>query len=355
MRIGLLGRWNATCGVSLHAELVGRELLKRGHKLTVFAPLPESAGRWWHHRLIREDEGFVRRVYTELSPEGEEGHLEPDAVLREDPDLLLVESYEKLPYRDVEQLVVRLREKGVPSLAVIHESRPEDLGYRDLSAFATVLVFDRRYVVEVLGEKAEGVRLEVLPYPCLPVREGKRAFGEDGRVVFFSFGRQPAEEYREYISVLRRLRKDYPRIVYRVVRAAEPLGVGESWILEERRLLDTEEIYSLLHSSDVHLLPKGRTGRVVVSSTLYQTLGSLCVTVAPLSRFFETLPQGEDAPLILYRDEEDLESRLRTLMESPALRERIRENARRFVEANSVGRVVDRLEEILNSVVAQDV
>ncbi|HID66357.1 MAG TPA: glycosyltransferase family 1 protein, partial [Aquificaceae bacterium] len=61
MNIGILSRWNATCGVSLHAEMIGRELLRRGHNITVFAPYLESANRWWHHKLIRQDEDFVVR------------------------------------------------------------------------------------------------------------------------------------------------------------------------------------------------------------------------------------------------------------------------------------------------------
>ena len=341
MRVALLGRWNATCGVSLHGELIGRELLRRGYSLRVFAPLPESAGRWWHHKIVRRDEEFVRRVYTELSPEGEEGHLDPEDVLSEQFDLLLVESYEKLPYRDVEELVRRLRERGIPAVAVIHESCSEDLRYSNLALFSALVVFDERYLKEVLGERAKGVRVEILPYPCLPVREGSRRFAEDGRIVFFSFGRQPVGEYRDFLHVLRKLREDYPRIVYRVVRAGEPLGAKEEWIFEEQKVLDLEEIYALLHSSDVHLLPKGRTNRVVVSSTLSQTLGSLCITVAPDTRFFETLPRGEEAPVVLYRDSSDLELKLRELLNSPELRERIRENARRFVEENSLPKVAD--------------
>ena len=46
----MLSRWNTACGVSLHAELVGREWVKMGHKLTVFAP--KSI------RPVGEDEGL---------------------------------------------------------------------------------------------------------------------------------------------------------------------------------------------------------------------------------------------------------------------------------------------------------
>ena len=38
MKMAILARWNTACGMSLHAELIGKELVKNGHSLTVFAP-----------------------------------------------------------------------------------------------------------------------------------------------------------------------------------------------------------------------------------------------------------------------------------------------------------------------------
>ncbi len=38
MNIAILSRGNSACGVSLHSELIGREFVKNGNKLTVFAP-----------------------------------------------------------------------------------------------------------------------------------------------------------------------------------------------------------------------------------------------------------------------------------------------------------------------------
>jgi len=53
MRIEMLSRWNTACRVSFHAELVGREWIKMGHKLTIFAS--KSI------RPIGEDEEYVIR------------------------------------------------------------------------------------------------------------------------------------------------------------------------------------------------------------------------------------------------------------------------------------------------------
>ena len=57
MKIGMLSRWNTACGVSLHAELIGREWIKMGHSLTVFAPN--------NIRPVKEDEEYVIRCYSD--------------------------------------------------------------------------------------------------------------------------------------------------------------------------------------------------------------------------------------------------------------------------------------------------
>ncbi len=355
MIIGILSRWNATCGVSLHGEMIGRELLRRGYEIKVFAPYLESANRWWHHKLIRPDEEYVIRCYEENSPDGKEGRLDIEKVLSKEMDFLIVESYEKLPYRDVEKLVRILRDKGVPSIAVIHEAVYEDLKYGDMKIFEKVVVFDERYIREVLKDKVSEDKIEVIPYPCYPVRRGNRRFAEDGVVRFFSFGRQPKEEYCPYVETLKVLRKRFDKFTYKVVRAIEPLKTQEEWIEQEERVLDYEDIVKELHSSDIHLLPKGNTKKVVVSSTLYQVLGTLTLTVVPDNRFFETLPRGEDAPVVFYTDVEDLNKKLLELIKNEELREKIRENAKRFVEENSVERITDRYERLINSVVLKDI
>ncbi|MDQ7039047.1 MAG: glycosyltransferase [Aquificota bacterium] len=351
MRIALISRWNATCGVSLHAELVARELMERGHSVVVFAPDLESAGRWWHHKVVREDEQFVRRVYKELSPSGEEGSLDVERVLAERFDVLVVESYEKLPYGDVCALVESLKDRGVPSVAVVHEGLKEDIGY-DLNLFDRVVVFDSRYRKEVVTGVDEEKVVEI-PYPCLPPVGRKRRFAEGGRIVFASFGRQPPEEYEDFFRVLRRVRKEYPQILYRIVRSGEPLHVKESWVVQESRVLDPKGIYELLGTSDIHLLPKGDTEKVVVSSTFCQTVGSLCPVVSRRSRFFETLDTGGLSPIALYSNREDLEALIHRLIEKEDFRNRLIQNMRSYAEKNSVKVVADRFEDLLNSVLVE--
>ena len=82
MKIVLLLGWNTTCGVSLHAELIGREFLKNERSLTVFAPN--------NIRPIGKDEDYVIRCFRD-----EGGHTKtffhPEPFLDTDYEILVAE------------------------------------------------------------------------------------------------------------------------------------------------------------------------------------------------------------------------------------------------------------------------
>ena len=342
MNVGILTRWNATCGVSLHAELLAEEFFKMGHDVRIFAPHTSSANRWWHHRIIRDDEDFVIRCYNELSPGTMSGGaLNFEGVLSEDLDLLIVESYTSIPYSDVERLVRRM---DAVTIAVIHEGSRRDIRYSDMGVFDAIVAFDQRYVREILYDCVERVR--IIPYPCHPVRESGRRFAED-RLTFFSFGRQPYAEYADFISALEKLSRKYD-FVYRVVRSDGLLPFRREWFKQEqKRLRDTGEVYRYLHSSDIHLLPKGNTRNVVVSSTFYQCLGSLVPMVVPETRHFELLP--EEKPAAVYRNVDDLVKKLEMLIEDDGFRNRIVEAARKFVEEFRSDRIAGKFIDLYKS------
>jgi len=345
VRVALFTRWNATCGVAMHAEMLVNEMLKRGEEVIIFAPYLDSANKWWHHRIVRKDEDFVVRCYREMEPSTMSGGgIDLDKIMKEDFDVLLVESYTSIPYKDVERLVGMLREGGITTGVVVHEGDKESMKYSSLDIFDFVAVFDDRYVEMLRGY---GGNIHVIPYPCYPVNPGNREFGEDG-IKLFSFGRQPEKEYADFIEALDRLSNKYD-FIYRIVRSDGLLNLSRKWLIQEReRIKDTEEVYGYLHSSDIHLLPKGRTDKVVVSSTLCQCIGSLVPTVAPNTRHFETLP--EDNPVLLYRDVDDLVNKLSLLIEDKNTREKLRENARKYVEENRMDVITDKFLKLFETV-----
>jgi hypothetical protein len=102
MRIGILSRWNATCGISLHAEALGREWAAKGHEILVFAPLEDTADADWHHRhLDVADESWVKRVYAEVNDPLEDGWVDVEELLSHRYDVFLIEGYFRLPVKSL--------------------------------------------------------------------------------------------------------------------------------------------------------------------------------------------------------------------------------------------------------------
>ncbi len=339
MRIALVSRWNATCGISLHAELIGRAWRGMGIEVDVYAPTVDTASLDWHHRLLGRDEPWVRRVYDEVWAGRERFDYKP--ILEGGYDVLVVEAYRGLPLRPLRELVEKARGRMV-RVAVIHEGEERWVHPFLEMGFDLYVVFDERFVKELFGPYRGRVRVAIIPYPCAepPQVDPWRPSFAVGRVLFFSFGRQPVEEYRPFIEALDRLSKSYD-LVYWVVRSDGKLGYDRPWLVEWRRRLSLEEVYSFLRGSDIHLLPKGNTRRVVVSSTLYQVIGSLTPTVVPDTRFFETVPTDEDGigAVVKFRSVDDLVRKLRMLIEDGSLRERVRREARKLFESCRASRV----------------
>ena len=348
-KIGFLTRWNATCGVSVHAELLASELMRRGYEVRVFAPSVFTADRYCPtHHVIGEDEDFVCRCYDEKHHEDVEGGgVDAQRILEEDMDFLIVESYSTLPQREVERISRKLRERGVKVVAVIHEGRSDELKYKDLRAFDRIVCFDNRYL-RFLSDYEDIV--EIIPYPCHPVRASEREFAED-KLRFFSYGVQPVWQYSDYVSALRTLNCEFE---YVVVRSDSLLPFRDKFLVQKRMRLSREEVYAFLHNSDIHLLPKGEPSRkdaVVVSSTLFLCLGSLVPTVVPNTKHFESLPTIDGVkPAVIYENLEDLRMKIERLIEDESFRESVKRAALRYVEENSVEKVADKFIKLLESI-----
>ena len=339
--IGILSRWNATCGISLHAELIGHEFIRLGYKLKVFAPYIKSANKWWHHKILREDEVYIKRCYEEVAPDSTGGAIDKEAILSEEFDCLIIESYASLPYKAIEEIFPELKKKA-KVIAVIHEGRRKDIKY-SLDNFDRVVVFDERYK-KMLGKSA---KVEIVPYPCNPVVKSDRRFAEDG-LKFLTFGRQPSYEYYDYIKALDDLSKRYD-FTYKVIRSDGLIPFKRPWLVQERRRID--DVYPVLHSADLHLIPKRQTSYVVVSSTLCQCLGALVPTVVPDTRHFETLPEIEGVkPAIVYKDVDDLKEKIERVIEDEDYRRKVLRAAEKYVEENRSDKIAQTFLRLLDSI-----
>lgn len=91
MKIGMMAAWNQTSGVSIHAELIGREWAKAGNKLRVFSFLEED---FHGHSLIGVDEEYVIRCF---GTPNRSNYLNAIPFLREDYDFFVVQDLGMLP------------------------------------------------------------------------------------------------------------------------------------------------------------------------------------------------------------------------------------------------------------------
>jgi len=118
VKVAILSRWNTACGVSLHAELVGREWVKEGHSLTVFAPN--------NIRPVGEDEEWVP--------------LEP-----------LIRCFSQI-------------KKKAKTVYVVHERRPPTNPLFYQFDWDAIVCFDDRYKSQWLSRFDEA-KIHIIPYP----------------------------------------------------------------------------------------------------------------------------------------------------------------------------------------------
>ncbi|MGQ4891466.1 MAG: hypothetical protein ACP6IP_03155 [Candidatus Njordarchaeia archaeon] len=357
MRIAVFSRWNATCGVSLHAELLVREWIRIGHVVDVYAPFVDERIDWHHKKIDVEDEPWVHRVYRESQWGLKGGEIDVGSV-DDDYDVVLIESYPHLPYREILRLVDGFK-KRAKIFVVIHEGRRFDtINLAPLIEIVDgVFVFDFRFISEVLADYFDLIRdkVHIVPYPILDKTDEsfelkkERSFG-DGGVIFFSYGRQPVDEYRDYVGIVKKLHDKYGlKVRYKIMRSDGLLGnIDVDYIEQWQERPPFDKIYNYLLKSDIHLLPKGATRNTVVSSTVYQSLSTLTPIVAPATRHFELLPEDEEGigPVVKYRNLIDLEYKLLRLINDERYRDAVVEEMVRFVRERSHRKIAKKFLEI---------
>jgi len=351
MKIGMMTRWNATCGVSVHAELIGREWVRKGHKLTVFAP----SNYMRTTPVDVEDEGYVVRCYDD--PEGrasigysEVRHFDSEALLEADYDFFVVQNLEILPMLNLLKVYPQIRRKA-KTVLVVHEGYlPQDPNFYRFE-WDAVTCFDERYQ-RILTQKFPGEKIHIIPYPCHPIRRGNR--GEARSVlnlplekkIAFSYGRQRQVEYLAYLFALRKLSEKFP-VQYTVVRSNGGLELDKDHKFVEMRMErpPLSRLYDYLHAADVFLLPKFESPNLVVSSTVFLCMGAMTPCVVPEVSHVYNLHDE----VIKYRDVADLKDKVAEVFNGGRIVEETLKAAERYVNSNSAERMAERYTSLFKS------
>jgi len=343
MKIVMMSRWNIPCGVSLHAELIGREWVKMGHDLQVLAPVEVEGYR------CDVDEPYVKRCYTLRNKPGY--FFDPEPFLRQDCDIFVVQNLEILPMEDLIEIYPLIREKA-KTVFVVHEGKPpKDTIFYEFD-WDAVVCFDERYK-RFLKDIYSGDKIKVIAYPCHPIMHGDKVKARkklglplDKKIIFnYGIG---IYRHLHLLPILERLNRDYPLILLTLTHIQDWYDLfeaekGRYQFIELRKGdIPIRELYAYLHASDALLVHKDSAEAIVVPSTVNLCLGSGCPILAYDTNFFETF----DREVLKYSA---LEQALKDVFEE---RERVKEtlrNAEKYVRENSSYGIAKNLIELFES------
>ncbi len=320
MNIGMMCLWNAANGPSIHAELIGREWVRDGHKLTVYSPKIHPDAR----PTLQKDEEFVIRNFSVdvIIPFTRAAEFDYNPVLRGDYRVFVAQNVERLPAERLLEIFPEIKKKAL-TVSVVHEGKPpEDPLYYKLQ-WDAIVCFDERYRDYLINYFPADI-IHMIPYPYYPFTPGDKIKSRKqvdlpvGKKIVFSFGFRPkdivavlpslshlAENYRmryvvianpeSDVNILREMEDEYPFLDIQV------------------RPLPFDELNKYLYASDAQLIHRESSKKypAVVSSSVCQTLGSGCPILFHESNYVEKA--GDE--IIKYKDFSDLEEKLSLLFD----------------------------------------
>jgi len=355
MKIALISSWNACCGVSTHAELIGEALQRKGHKLRVLAPASYEDDST---KLIHApDQPHVTRCYSFLRYGDrcketdllDSLYFNTAPLLKEDHDLVIVEKPTSIPLKPFMRVLHRLRERG-RVVAILHEGIVPENPYFSKVNWDAVAVFDERYRSLFTGVIPDE-QIHVIPFPCHPVERRPKSQARDklglphDAEVVFSYG--DLRGYKPVIEAVERLKMEREELLC-LLMVGDPQAYLE---LRARRGEDgstrvlfgrppTSTLYDYLCASDALILYKGQPLHIAVSSIVHLCMGSLTPILCSDTPYFERL----DGEVLKYGNMNELEAKLRLVLEGDA--SEVTEEARRYVEMNSADVVAEKLLEL---------
>ncbi|MBN2189917.1 MAG: hypothetical protein JW728_01735 [Candidatus Aureabacteria bacterium] len=340
MKIGIMSAWNSDSGASIHAEFIGREFVKMGHKIEVFSFIPES---FHGTAIVDKDEPYVHRCFSTFKA----NPVFFDAVpfLREKYDIFLAEDIGMFPKNELGRIFHWIKKKA-KTVTVVHDGKLTDDPSFYQFDWDGIVGFDRRYI-DFLKEGYPSDILKYIPYPCIPWKPGNKAKARQklklpaDRKIVFMFGPASATG-AEVIPWLWEMRKEYPIHIVVVVNhqptllRVKPFAEFAKDMVEVRKqTLTVEEIYDYLHAADATVFNKGALPWVAVSSTIYQCLGAGCPFVARDSNFVEMVKDS----VFLFRSFTQFRSAMKNIFDNSPETKNVLRNAKNYLDKNCSSRV----------------
>jgi hypothetical protein len=346
MKIGMMSRWNAACGVSVHAELIGRAWAEMGDEVTIFVPIEQSSTI-----ATNKDEPYVIRCYSlAFWYSKSKPYFDPKPFLESNYKLFVAQNLEILPMKPLLEIYPKIKEKA-RTLMVVHEGKlPQDPDFYKFD-WDRIICFDERYK-EFLTKAYPEDKIKIIPYPCHPVKLGDKLKSREklglplDKKIILNYG-IGVYRHLHLLPKIERLSKKYPLIFLVVTDHPDWFDLWDAvrkrykFVKLIRASLSNEELYDYLHASDALLIHKDSADAVVVSSTAYLCLGSGCPILAHATNFVETL----DGEIMKYGD---LNARLTEVFEEKETYRNTVTRALQYVETYSSYIIARRFKEALS-------
>jgi hypothetical protein len=341
--------WNVACGVSTHAELVGREWIKSGHELRVFAPIEGK-----RVPVIAKDESYVTRCYTidrELTSGAKTLYLNPTPFLNSDYEIFLLQDLEIMPLRGLLELWPQVKRKA-RTVYAIHEGWPPPYPEYYRFDWDAIVCFDVRYQREY-SRKLPLEKFHIIPFPSHPISLGDRIIARrklglpENKKIILSYGIRVYQHFF-VLPTLKELSQSYP-LLYLILSANETpevvykVKIKYNFVEIREGTYPLEELYTYLHASDVLLIWKQAPDpNILLSSTVYLCLGSGCPIVIREGKYTQDL--GDE--VLKCRSPSELEEVLSGIFEGNEVDQRLIEQ---FCNKHAVPRVASQFIELFSS------
>jgi len=361
MRIAIMSPWNDCCGVSVHAELIGKEWMNQGHEIVVFAPTDERVGG--RIPVETEDERFVYRNWEMYrygaKVEDESGldlYFDPSPIVNEDYDFFVIEKPCLTPLGKLLKIFDVVKRKAT-TIAVMHEGRvPKNVNFYKFD-WDIITLFDERYK-KLLADGIPADKTYIVPYPCHPIVEGNMQEArskldlprdEDTKIILV-YGIR-LKNLREVLPIFKKLRKTHDVILLMLasheegVRAAKDITREYKFAMFRKESPPMSRLYTYFHASNVILVHKGPADYLPTSSTVHLCLGSMRPILCPDNNFVEVF----DGEIMKYSNLDELRERLIYVFDWRNVQS-ILSTARKYVMRNSASNVANSLMRLAQSV-----
>jgi len=350
-KIALMSSWNAACGVSVHAELIGREWIKQGHELRVFAPLTyedDHTYLWFH-----KDEPFVTRNFSFIRYGDKYKDKKLLSYLYLDPsiadydfDIFVVEKPTSIPLNKLLPLFRKIKRKA-KTIAILHEGVMPKNPYFFKFDWDSIIVFDERYE-KLFSSVFPREKIHIVPFPCYKPKQinkqaARKAIGIDReKIVIFTYGR--FYFLSKALLVLKKIYKKYGIKYICMVRSIEKYiemaDLSKKFSFLDIRLsrypVFSKEFNNYIFSSDTVIFYRKSARHNPVSSAAHVCLGFLRPLICPDNEFFYTFTKE----VIKYKSVEEIKEKVITAIENGT---QTIKAAKAYVEKNSAWKIAKNI------------